>query len=68
MLSKNPAERKEIVKQQVAASMYYAIPFNVTDELVLPEFRLVVQAAEELIKKTGSGPSAPGVLGTARMY
>jgi len=72
MFSGEIAELKELIKQQLLGSMFLGIPLSESDEMVLPEFKMVHELGREIQKEVDSqdqGGSLPsGVVGRARIF
>lgn len=70
MSSGGVARLKEVVKRQVAASMFLNISMETSDEMSVKEFELVERVAKEIqdeLKNESSSPMRPGTMGKARI-
>lgn len=61
-----------MIKQQLLGSMFLGISLSESNEMVLPEFRLVHELGktirQEIHSQDQGGHLPPGVVGRARMY
>ena len=60
-------ELKAVVAQQVSALMRIGITISESDNMVVSELRMYVEAANELQKEQGPAPLPDGAVGRARM-